>query len=57
VGAGENPRKTVQNIDAFVSGMGLQQAQVMAIVMFITIIAAVLYEYRKSKHKPLGRMS
>lgn len=37
--------------------LGLQQAQVLAIVMFITIITAVLYEYIRSKHKPLGRMS
>ena len=36
--------------------LGLQQAQVLAIVMFITIISVLLYEYIKSKHKPLGRM-
>lgn len=37
--------------------LGLQQAQVLAIVMFITVISVILNEYRKSKHKTLGRMS
>jgi phosphatidylglycerol:prolipoprotein diacylglycerol transferase len=36
--------------------LGLQQAQVLAIGIFIIITMAVLYEYRKSKHKLLGHM-
>jgi len=36
--------------------LGLQQAQVLAIVMFLTIIVAILYEHRKSKRKPLRRI-